>query len=85
MVPRYTWQMWRLVPVEVNSVFTPARSLPETLGPGSPPPYEGDAGESYTHAQHTGLERNELGTVVNEVTVVTTTVTTRKRYRVENV
>ena len=54
-----------------------------TLESRSPPSYEGDAGQSSTRAQHTELERGEFGTVVNEVTVVTSTVTTHKRYRVE--
>jgi hypothetical protein len=63
--------------VEVERVLTPSGSLP---------PYDGDAGQSSTRAQHTESEYDEFGTVVNEVTVVTTTstVTTRKRYRVED-
>lgn len=76
--------MWKLVLVEAESVFTPSLPIAKTLGSGSLPPYEGDAGESSTRTEYTGLERDELGTVVNEVTVVTTTVTTRKRHRVED-
>ena len=62
--------------MEVERAFTPS---------GSPPSYDGDAGQSSIRAQHTESEHDEFGTVVNEVTVVTTTstVTTRKRYRVE--
>jgi len=75
--------------VKVESTLTPSRPS-ETLGSGSLPPYDGDAtGQSSTHAQHAESEQDEFGTIVNEVTVVTTnstsTVTTRKRYRVEDV
>ena len=57
----------------------------KALGSGSPPLYDGGAaGQSSTHAQHAESEYDELGTIVNEVTVVTTTVTTRRRYRVED-
>jgi len=83
MASHHTWQTWRLVPVKVESVPTPLRSSSETLESGSLPPY-GDAGQSSTRAQHVELERGELGTIVNEVAVVTTTVTTHKRYRVED-
>ena len=56
-----------------------------TAEPGSLPPYDGDnSGESLTRTQNTESGSDELGTFVNEVTVVTTTVTTRKRYRVED-
>ena len=51
------------------------------------PSYDGDAtGQSSTHAQHAESERDEFGTIVNEVTVVTitSTITTRKRYRVKD-
>lgn len=64
-------------------VEAPLHPSSETLESGSLPSYERDAGQSSTRAQHTELERDELGTVVNEVTVVTTTITTHKRYRVE--
>jgi len=66
-----------LVPVKVVSTCTGG------LESGSLPSYESDAGQSSTRTEHTELERDELGTVVNELTVVTTTVTTRKKYRVE--
>lgn len=48
------------------------------------PSYDGDKGGSFTRTQHAESESDELGTFVNEVTVVTTTVTTRKRFRVED-
>lgn len=62
---------------------TPLRSSLKTMEQGSLPSYEGDPGRSSASNQHTEYERDELGTVVNKVTVVTTTVTTRERYRVE--
>jgi len=84
-VPR---QMWKLIPVKVESTFTPSPLFSEVPGSGSPPLYDGgSAGQSSTRAQHVESEQDEFGTIVNEVTVVTTnsTVTTRKRYRVEDV
>jgi len=63
----------------------PPRSSFWNLGTGSLPPYEGNAGQSSTRTQYTESERDELGTTVNEVTVVTTTVITRRRSRVEDV
>ena len=68
-------------------MFTPSQSLP--AGSGSLPPYDGDtAGQSSVCTQHVESENDEFGTIVNEVTVVTTTststVTTRKKYRVED-
>ena len=72
---KYAWWIWRLIPVPVEDVRS--ESLPS---------YDGDGiGQSSTNTQHAKSERDEFGTIVNEVTVVTTTntVTTRKRYRVE--
>jgi len=79
------WQVWNLTPMKVEGGSAPPRSSLETPEPGSLPPYGGDTAQPSTHAQHVESERDEFGTVVNEVTVVTTTVTTRKRYRVEDV
>jgi len=80
-----TMQIWRLIPMEVeDTVTTPCSSL-GTVQPRSLPPYDGDPGGSSTHTQHTEAGSDESGTFVNEVTVVTTTVTTRKRYRAEDV
>jgi len=75
------WQMWNLIPVNVEGGSTPSFG---TLEPGFLPAYEGGTGQSSTRTQRVEPERDELGTTVNEVTVVTTTVTTRKRYRVED-
>ena len=68
-------------------MFAPSQSLP--AGSGSLPPYDGDtAGQSSVCTQHVESEKDEFGMIVNEVTVVTTTststVTTRKKYRVED-
>ena len=73
--PYQTWQMWRLIPV-------PSPGIAE---PGSLPLYDGDPGVgTFTRTQHAGSESDKQGTFVNEVTVITTTVTTRKRYKVED-
>ncbi|KAF9649757.1 hypothetical protein BDM02DRAFT_3260142 [Thelephora ganbajun] len=85
--PDHTWRIWKLIPVKVEDTLTPSQLLSEMLGSGSLPPYKGNStGQSSTHAQRTEAEHDEFGTIVNEVTVVTTTstVTTRKRYRVED-
>ena len=82
-----SWRIWKFIPVKVEDAPAPSESLTETLDSGSLPPYGGDvAGQSSTRAQYAESEYDEFGTVVNEVTVVTTTstVTTRKRYRVED-
>ena len=66
-----TLLMWKLIPVEA----------PETIGQELPPLYEGDVtGQPPTRTQHAETERDDFGTIVTEVT----TVTTRRRYRVEN-
>jgi hypothetical protein len=57
----------------------------ETTESGSLPAYGGGSRGTFTRTQHAESESDGLGTFVNEVTVVTTTVTTRKRYRVEDV
>jgi len=83
--PHGSWRIWKLLPVKVEGAFAPSQSLSETLGLGSLPSYDGDAtGQSSTHTQHVESKDDEFGTIVNEVTVVTSTVTTRKRYRVED-
>jgi len=82
---RGAWRIWKLIPMDVKGDFAPSGSSSETAGSGSLPSYDGDTtGQSSAHAQHTGSESDEFGTIVNEVTVVTTTITTRKRYRVED-
>ncbi|KAF9649752.1 hypothetical protein BDM02DRAFT_1746022 [Thelephora ganbajun] len=80
-----TWQMWRLIPLnsKTEGIFAPSQLPSETLGSGPLPSYDRDVtGQSAsTHAQHMGSERDDFGTVVTEVTIVTT----RKRYRVKDV
>ena len=79
------WRVWKLIPVKVEGASTSSQLLAEILGSGSPPLYDGDtAGQLPTHTQNVESERDEFGTIVNEVTVTTTTVTTRKKYRVED-
>jgi len=53
-------------------------SLSETSGSGLPPSYDEDGRDSSAHTRHAELEDDYFGTIVTEVTVVTT----RKRYRV---
>ena len=78
----HTWQTWRLIPIKAEGTFTPSQLSPEALGPGPPPSYIRDAtGEPSTRAQHVEFESDDLGTMVTEVT----TVTTCKRYRAEDV
>jgi len=74
------WQIWRLIPAKVEGIFTPLQLPSGTPGLGSPANLsDGDAaGQSSTRDQHTESERDGFGTIVTEVT----TVTTRKRYRV---
>ena len=69
--------------MRVEGISAPPRSSAERLGSGSLPPCALDlTGESSTHGQHVESERDDFGTVVTEVTTVTTS--TRKRYRVED-
>ena len=77
---REAWRIWKLIPVKVEGVFTPLQLLSEALRSGSLPSYDGDTLQPSARAQHAESERDEFGTVVTEVTVVTT----RKRYRVED-
>ena len=66
--------------MKVEGVLRHSQQLSETHSLGSLPPYDGGAiGQSSTHAQHTESERDDFGTIVTEVTIVTT----RNRYRVE--
>lgn len=74
-------QIWRLIPVRTEDASTPQHLSSESLAPGFLPPYSGDAtGESSTRAHHAESDRDDFGTIVTEVT----TVTTRKRYRVQD-
>ena len=65
------WQMWSLIP---------ASPSPEAGELGPLPSYQATRGQSPIRAQNTEYERDDFGTVVTEVT----TITTRKRYRVED-
>ena len=78
--------MWKLIPVKTEGIFSSRTSFDtaEPAGPRSPPSYDRDEAQSSTRADHTESGQDELGTFVNKVTVVTTTVTTRERYRVED-
>jgi len=77
-----SWWIWKLIPMKVEGTSPPSQPSSETVGSGPFLSYDGPAtGQSSTHAQHTESERDEFGTVVTEVTVITT----RKRYRVEGV
>jgi hypothetical protein len=70
--------MWKLIPVEVEGVFSPV--LTGIPGWGYPPPYGLDpVGQFPAKAHRAECERDDFGTIVTEVT----TITTRKRYRVE--
>lgn len=67
--------------MRVEGAFAPSRPPSEALGSSPLPQYDGDgARPSSTHAQHVESEHDDFGTVVTEVTVVTT----RRRYRVED-
>ena len=67
--------------MKIEGKSTSSRSPSGTVGQEVPPSYEGDAiGESSVRGQRTESERDEFGTIVTEVT----TVTTRRRYRVED-
>ena len=66
--------------MKVEGAFTRSQPSPETPGSGSLPSYDSDAtGQSSSRAQHADFERDEFGTIVTEVT----TVTTCRRYRVD--
>jgi len=59
------------------------RSPNETVEQEFPPSYGGDGtGQSSTRTQRAESERDDFGTIVTEVTTVTTS--TRRRYRVED-
>lgn len=79
--PSVTWRIWKLIPVKAEGAPTPSQSsTSETPGSGSLPPYHLDAdGQCPTQTLHSERENDDFGTIVTEVT----TITTRKRYRVE--
>jgi hypothetical protein len=76
-------RIWKLIPVKTEGATAPSQSPLETFGSGFPPSYSGDGiGQSSANSQVTGSERDDFGTIVTEVTTVTTT--THKRYRVDD-
>jgi len=78
----YDWQAWKLIPVKVEGVLAPSQLLSKMLGSGSSPFCDEDAtGQSSTRVQRLESERDEFGTIVTEVTVVTT----RRRYRLGDI
>ena len=78
----HAWQTWRLIPANAEGTFTPSQLSFEAVGLGSPPSYDRNAtGESSTRGHHMESECDDFGIIVTEVT----TITTRKRYRVQDV
>ena len=82
--PHNRWQIWDLIPVTAGGTPMPPHRPFEAEGPGPLPLYKEAPGQPHVRTHSVEYERDELGTVVNEVTVVTTTITTRKRFRVED-
>ena len=73
------WQVWRLISTEVEGTGTPY----ERFGLDPLPQYnENEHMRFPAHVRREELERDDFGTVVTEVTTVTTS--TRRRYRVED-
>ena len=68
-------QAWILTPVEAEETVA-LQLTPETLGLGPLPPYDRDVPPAQARHEY---ERDGFGTVVTEISIVTT----RKRYRVE--
>ena len=75
---RDAWQVWKLIPVEAEDAAAPPQPWPELFDLGPLPQH--DLVQPPAPVQRMGLERDEFGTVVTEVTIVTT----HKRYRVED-
>jgi len=76
-------RIWRLIPVKVEGALSPSQLSSEILGSGPPLYNVGDATEqSSVNKRVEESEHDDFGTIVTEVTTVTTT--TRKRYRVED-
>lgn len=75
----HTEKIWKFFPVKTDASSTPPPEADD-----SPLYEEGPTGQSSTRTKHAESEKDEFGTIVTEVTVVTTksTVTTRKKYRV---
>ena len=77
-------RVWQLIPVDVWPVPNSSQQSSETPAPGPPPVYDaGVTAQSSAHSQHTTESGpDDFGTIVTEVTTVTTT--TRKKYRVQD-
>jgi len=68
-----TWRIWKLIPVKSEGTFAPS----QPSGSDSLPSYSGNTTRQLcTCAQHTESDRDDLGTIVTEITTI------RKRYRV---
>ena len=77
---RHLNRVWKLIPVKLEGASP--RQSPETLGSGSPPSYDGARpGQSSARTQVVESEHDDFGTIVTEVT----TITTRRRYRADDV
>ena len=77
----HAWQTWRLIPVKSSEgAFMPLQ-LPLVRVPLFHTNIKDATGEPSTRTQHLESESDDFGTMVTEVT----TVTTRKRYRVQEV
>jgi len=75
----YTWQVWRLIPTEVEGADRPHERF--DLDP-LPQYNENERMRFPAHVRREELDRDDFGTVVTEITTVTTS--TRKKYRVED-
>ena len=79
-----TKAIWKFIPVNIDNAegtFTPSQSSSDPLGSGPLPSYDGGTtGQSSARTQHTESDRDDFGTIVTEVTIVTT----RRKYRVED-
>lgn len=75
------WQTWNLIPVSVEDVSDPLPSSSGALGSGSPPTYDqsaiGQPSTRQAQGDNAELARDDFGTMVTEVTIVTTTKTYR--------
>ena len=73
-------RIWELIPVKVDDFASQPSS--SSRDSGSAPPYEADTGNRCSTCSHLTTETGDdgFGTTVIEVT----TVTTRKKYRVED-
>ena len=64
--------------------ISPSQTSPGPNCPGPLPTYDGGATALRPSVHHVESEHDEFGTIVKEVTVVTTTTTTYKKYRIED-